>query len=100
MSLLDDNAAGRSFPLGRAARGFRGTIVAIAEEEDQTGLPRGELQLRLTELGLTEGARVEILHQGIFRRDPIAVRVDGLTVALRRREAMVVWVDAQAGEPI
>jgi ferrous iron transport protein A len=43
-------------------------------------------------MGFTEGARVEILHQGAIQRDPIAVRVDNITIAVRRREAMAVVV--------
>ena len=43
-------------------------------------------------MGFTEGARVEILHEGAVARDPIAVRVDSVTVALRRREAMAIVV--------
>jgi ferrous iron transport protein A len=57
-------------------------------------LPEGELERRLIELGFIEGARVEILHEGLFGRDPIAVRVDDLTVAIRRREAMAIVVEA------
>ncbi len=51
-----------------------------------------ELESRLIELGFVEGARVEILHEGIVGRDPIAVRVDNITVAVRRREAMAIIV--------
>jgi ferrous iron transport protein A len=36
---------------------------------------------------------VEILHQGLFGRDPIAVRVNEATVALRRREAAAILVE-------
>ena len=43
-----------------------------------------ELERRLIELGFTEGSHVEILHEGAFGRDPIAVRVNTSTVALRR----------------
>jgi ferrous iron transport protein A len=32
------------------------------------------------------------MHEGAFGRDPIAVRVDHATVALRRREAMSILV--------
>jgi ferrous iron transport protein A len=56
-------------------------------------LPAEELEKRLIELGFVPGARVEILHEGAFGRDPIAVRVDQTTVALRRREAMAVLVE-------
>ena len=51
-----------------------------------------ELESRLIELGFVEGARVEILHEGILGRDPIAVRVDNVTIAIRRREAMAIIV--------
>jgi ferrous iron transport protein A len=30
------------------------------------------------------------LHEGIIGRDPIAVRVDNITIAVRRREAMAI----------
>jgi len=78
--------------LGHAPRGFRGRIHAIAVAEGASDLPEGELERRLLELGFTEGATIEILHEGIFGRDPIAVRVNDATVALRRREAMAIVV--------
>ena len=78
------------FLLGAAPRGFIGTIVAL--KPGTPGSPAAELAGQLVEMGFTEGARVEILHQGAVARDPIAVRVDNITVALRRREAMAVVV--------
>ena len=51
-----------------------------------------ELERRLLELGFVEGAEVEILHEGPLGRDPIAVRVNDYTIALRRREAMAILV--------
>ena len=51
-----------------------------------------ELERRLIELGFVEGADVELLHQGLFGGDPIAVRVAHTTIALRRREAMAILV--------
>lgn len=80
------------FPLGHARRGFRGHICNISVTDEMSGLPTAELERRLIELGFTEGATVEILHEGIIGRDPIAVRVNNATVALRRREAMAVFV--------
>jgi ferrous iron transport protein A len=79
-------------PLGRALAGFCGRIDAILVADDHSGLPPEELERRLIELGFVEGAAVEILHEGAFGRDPIAVRVDHATVALRRREAMSILV--------
>ncbi|HXD46671.1 MAG TPA: FeoA family protein [Pseudolabrys sp.] len=78
--------------LGLAHRGFRGHITGIAVGGDTSDLPAGELERRLLELGFTEGAEVEILHEGLFGRDPIAVRVNDATVAIRRREAMAILV--------
>jgi ferrous iron transport protein A len=43
-------------------------------------------------MGFVEGARVEILHEGFIRRDPICVRLDDMRVALRRREARGVMI--------
>ena len=79
-------------PLGRGKPGFRGRIEAIHTAGNDSGLSADELERRLIELGFVEGASVEILHEGIIGRDPIAVRVDSTTVALRRREAMAILV--------
>ena len=78
--------------LGKAPVGFRGRILGLAPAEGGTGLAGEELERRLIELGFVEGADVELLHQGLFGGDPIAVRVAHTTVALRRREAMAVLV--------
>lgn len=79
-------------PLGRGRPGFRGRIDLIHTAGSESGLAPDELERRLIELGFVEGASVEILHEGIIGRDPIAVRVDSATVALRRREAMAILV--------
>jgi ferrous iron transport protein A len=80
--------------LGEGRRGFRGTIAVVKADGAvlQGGLPAAELERRLLEMGFVEGARVEILHEGLIRRDPIAVRVDDMRVALRRRDARSVLV--------
>jgi ferrous iron transport protein A len=62
----------------------------VAEDH---GLSAAELERRLIELGFVEGSRVELLHEGLFGRDPIAVRVNEATVALRRREAASILVE-------
>src|SRR4051794_30437554 len=79
-------------PLGQAARGYVGKIDHLAPEVTGSALSAAELERRLLELGFVEGARVEILHEGIVGRDPIAVRVENVTIAVRRREAMAVIV--------
>jgi ferrous iron transport protein A len=79
--------------LGLAKRGFSGVISRIAADDAGSALSASELERRLIELGFVEGAKVEILHEGIVGRDPIAVRVENVTIAVRRREAMAVIVD-------
>jgi ferrous iron transport protein A len=81
--------------LGDARVGFRGRIRALSVGSAGPGLPGPELERRLIELGFVEGAAVELLHQGLFGGDPIAVRVAHTTIALRRREAMAVLVSAE-----
>ena len=83
--------------LGAASVGFAGRIEAIRVVGNDHDLPSSELERRLIELGFVEGARVQILHEGLFGRDPIAVRVNEATVALRRREAASILVEPERG---
>ena len=80
------------FPLGLAKRGFSGVIRHLAAGDTGSALSANELERRLIELGVVEGAKVVVLHEGIVGRDPIAVRVENVTIAVRRREAMAIIV--------
>ncbi|NBB50789.1 ferrous iron transport protein A [Rhizobium sp. CRIBSB] len=73
-------------PLSRTRRGDRGVIVKVGTHchHDDHAL---ELERRLLELGFVEGARIEVLHEGLFGRDPIAMKLDDMRIALRRHEA-------------
>jgi len=84
--------AEQSVPLGLARPGFCGHIHAIHVGDGAHGLSAVELERRLLELGFVEGAEVEVLHEGPLGGDPIAVRVNDSTIALRRREAMAILV--------
>lgn len=53
-----------------------------------------DLEDRLLEIGFEEGLSVELLHQGPIGRDPLAVKVGGMTIALRRAEADAIIIDA------
>jgi ferrous iron transport protein A len=80
--------------LADVRRGARGVVLAVSPET-MHGVPeseRAELERRLLEIGFVEGARIEVLHEGFIGRDPIAVRLDDMRVALRRREAQGVLV--------
>ena len=81
-------------PLGKAAKGFKGKIESVNAKNCTAGLSEPELERRLAEMGFVEGSTVEILHEGLWGRDPIAVKVDNVTVALRRRTANAIKVSA------
>jgi ferrous iron transport protein A len=79
-------------PLGLTRPGYAGVIQHLCVSGTGSALPDTELESRLIELGFVEGAKVEVLHEGIVGRDPIAVRVENVTIAVRRREAMAIIV--------
>lgn len=71
--------------------GTRATIAAV----DWGSLDEGEA-CRLRHFGFDEGVAVEPLHLGPFGRDPLAVRVGRMTVAIRRVHARAVRVVPEA----
>ena len=85
---------GRLLRLSQARPGDRGVIVEVGAETNpgDHGLGVEELQRRLLEFGFVEGATIEVMHEGAIRRDPIAVRLDDMRIALRRRDAEDVWI--------
>lgn len=71
-------------PIGRRAR-----IVAI----EWSRLASEEAR-RLRALGLEEGASVEVAHRGVFGgRDPLAVTIGRMSVAIRRAHATAMQVE-------
>ena len=56
-----------------------------------------DLETRLREIGFAEGDQVEILHFGLFGRNPMSVRLNGALIALRKTEAQAVTVEALGG---
>jgi ferrous iron transport protein A len=78
--------------LSDARQGQAGVIVGVSAQAVHGGVDPLELERRLLEAGFVEGARVTLLHEGPMGGDPIAVRLDDMRVALRRREAHGVLV--------
>ena len=75
-------------PIGPTAR-----IVAV----DWPALVPEEAR-RLRALGLEEGARIAVAHRGVLLgRDPLAVTVGRMTVAVRRAHAMAMQVEVLEG---
>ncbi|QYF88106.1 FeoA family protein [Brevundimonas sp. PAMC22021] len=81
--------------LSQARCGDRGVIVQVGDQSHHQE-HEIELERRLLELGFVEGAQVELLHQGLFGGDPIAMKVDDMRVALRRREAASLLIRRDA----
>ena len=94
MATATEVAVDERVRLSAARPGDRGVIVDVGavSHPDDHGVDVAELERRLLEFGFVEGAQVEVLHEGAIRRDPIAVRLDDMRVALRRRDAEDVWV--------
>jgi ferrous iron transport protein A len=74
-------------PLDRLALGTTARVLSI----DWSALDEAE-GCRLRHFGFDEGVIVEPLHLGPFGRDPIAIRVGRMTVAIRRKHASVIRV--------
>lgn len=73
-------------------KGQRARVTGVDEAGVVTTLPSGELERRMIEMGLVEGARIEVLHEAFPGGDPIAIRVNEHTLALRRNEARAVRI--------
>ena len=77
-------------PVGRPARITAIDWAALVPEEGQ----------RLRALGIDEGTRVSLAYRGVFGgRDPVAVEVGRMTVALRRVHARAMTVMEIADHP-
>lgn len=76
--------------LGQQSPGFIGKIVEIK-------LPP-EVLSRYLELGILEGRSVEVLHEAPFFRDPIAIRVGEIVLAIRRQDAELIFVEGDSAK--
>ena len=84
--------------LSKARPGDRGIIMDVRSDSRSRdhGVDDAELLRRLLEFGFVEGARIELIHEGALGHDPIAVRLDDMRVALRRRDAEDIWIQLDA----
>lgn len=82
--------------LDQLPTGQRAEIAAI----DWSVLPVDEGK-RLRALGVDEGASVSISHRGIFfGRDPIALSIGRMTVAIRRAHARAITLRPLEAVPV
>ncbi|GHF30342.1 iron transporter FeoA [Kordiimonas sediminis] len=83
--MADDIKTAVTIPLGQLPRGQKAIVAALLETDEN-------LDTALRELGFAEGLDVSVLHESPFGRDPIAIGIGPMTVALRRKEANIVMV--------
>ena len=81
---------GPIIPLDQLKLGTRARIATV----DWSALGTKEAS-RLRHFGFDEGVSVEPLHLGPFGRDPLAIRVGRMTVAIRRSHARAVKVTTE-----
>lgn len=68
-------------------------VLARITAVDWSALAADEAK-RLQALGVDEGAEIQLAHRGVFAgRDPIALRIGNMTVALRRSHAHAIAVE-------
>lgn len=76
-------------PLSRVGIGREARVIGISDEI------RGLARRRLLDLGFTRGARVSpVLRSSVGGGDPVAYRVRGTTIALRREQSERIRVSA------
>ena len=80
-------ASAFSLSLDQLQLGSRGRVAIV----DWSALDEGDA-CRLRHFGFDEGVMVEPLHSGPVGRDPLAVRVGRMTVAIRRTHARAIRV--------
>ena len=83
--------------LGRLPPGSEGIILSVGSP-GQSEVQNSELIRRLLQMGLVEGEAFELAFDAPWSRDPIAVKVRGAIIALRRSEADLIQVQLN-GEP-
>lgn len=76
-----------SISLDQLGLGTKARVASIQWDS----LDEGEA-CRLQHFGFDDGVTVEALHLGPFGRDPMAIRVGRMTVAIRRKHAGAIRV--------
>jgi len=81
--------------LGSLKPGAKGRIVAIGSDTLVHDPEAAMIAERLREIGFMEDMAIEVTAESPFGRDPVSVRIDHMSIALRRREAESVLVEIE-----
>jgi ferrous iron transport protein A len=85
--VTEANSTEKRIKLGELTKGTKALISQVG-----IGQNSHEMVSRLMEMGVLEGSFVEVVHEAPFGGDPVAIRVRGALIALRRQEANAVEV--------
>jgi len=90
--------------LASLRKGEHATVMAVGSNGDGNvtigDVAGSTIARRLLEVGFVPGERVEVIEEIRPGRDPIAVRIGSSMFALRRREALAVWVRLEPNEVV
>lgn len=81
--------------LSQVDKNRKGRIVGFGFS-DQISNENSPMIKRLRDIGFEEDRIVEIMHAGPLGADPLAVRVEGMMIALRRAEAALINIEMEA----
>ena len=79
--------------LSNIAPGSEGRIKKINDIHPSKPDSFPDLGTRLIEIGFEEDAKIVVLHESPLSKDPMAIKVNGRIIALRRIEAEAIEVD-------
>lgn len=85
MSVID-----ATMSLSQIGKNRTGRIIALGSMA--TSNMNDAMVARLRDMGFEEECIVELMHEGPLGKDPLAVRVEGTTIALRRAEAELIKI--------
>ena len=79
--------------LGSLRKGARGVVTNVRDDAQSLGdEAQSTVSRRLLELGFIPGEAIEVVEEIWPGGDPIAVRLDDMRVAIRRREAAAIQI--------
>lgn len=78
--------------LDELVRGVEARISGFSEDAKDN-----RIVAKLREIGFAEGDEVELMHRGLIGGTPLSFRLNRTLIALRKREAKLIYIDEIAG---
>lgn len=79
--------------LSQVAKNHKGRIIGFGLNKASN---ENDIMIkRLRDIGFEEDCIIEVTNSGPFGADPLAVKIDGTTIALRRSEASLIKIQIE-----